>query len=164
MTLSIWRFINIFLLALVSGVFWGTWLSLSRSIASFSPDVFLAIGHRMIGNLGPVMPILMPAGLLTTVPVLFLLYRRRSKTLYPTLLGFALYVVALLVTLVVEVPIDNEIKEWTVSSLPPDWQRLRDRWESYHVVRAVASVAGLALILGAALFDSYSIQERPPRI
>ena len=61
MTLKSWHFINIFLAALVTGVFWGPWLGLSRSIESFSPEVFLAIGQRMIGNLAPVMPILMPA-------------------------------------------------------------------------------------------------------
>jgi hypothetical protein len=43
--------VNILLYALVMGVFWGTWFSLSRSISSIAPDVFLDIGHTMIGNL-----------------------------------------------------------------------------------------------------------------
>ncbi|HEY8130344.1 MAG TPA: hypothetical protein VII12_00515 [Thermoanaerobaculia bacterium] len=70
MSLRVWQFINIFLSALVAGVFWGPWLGLSRSIASFTPETFLAIGQRMIGNLAPVMPILMPAAILSTIPVL----------------------------------------------------------------------------------------------
>jgi uncharacterized membrane protein len=151
-TLEIWQFINIFLSALVTGVFWGSWLGLSRSIASFPPETFLAIGHTMIDNLAPVMPILMPAAMLATLPVLFLLYRRRSKALYPTLAGLALFVIALLITLIVEVPIDNQIKEWTATSLPANWQQLRDRWELFHVIRTWASVAGLALLLTGALF------------
>jgi hypothetical protein len=65
MALKISQFISIFLLALVTGVFWGPWLGLSRSIATFQPEVFLAIGHRMIRNLAPVMPILMPAAMLS---------------------------------------------------------------------------------------------------
>jgi hypothetical protein len=48
--LEIWQFISILLSALVTGVFWGTWLGLSRSIASFTPETFLTIGHAMIGN------------------------------------------------------------------------------------------------------------------
>jgi uncharacterized membrane protein len=151
-TLEIWQFINIFLSALVTGVFWGTWLGLSRSIASLTPETFLTIGHAMIGNLGTVMAILMPAAILATLPVLFLLYRGRSKALYPTLVGLALFVIALLITLIVEVPIDNQIREWTVTSLPANWEQLRDRWELFHVIRTWASVIGLALLIAGALF------------
>jgi len=83
--LEIWQFASILLSALVTGVFWGTWLGLSRSMASLTPETFLTIGHTMIGNLGLIMALLMPAALLATLPVLFLLYRRRSWALYPTL-------------------------------------------------------------------------------
>ena len=150
--LAIWQFISILLSALVTGVFWGTWLGLSRSMASLTPETFLTIGHTMIGNLGTIMAILMPAALLTTLPVLYLLYRRRSGAFYPTLAGLALFVVALLITLLVEVPLDNQFEEWTVTTLPANWQELRDRWEWFHVIRSWVSVAGLALLLAGALF------------
>jgi uncharacterized membrane protein len=163
-TLEIWQFINILLSALMTGVFWGSWLGLSRSIASFTPETFLAIGHAMIGNLAPVMPLLMPAAMLATLPVLYLLYRRRSKAIYPTLAGLALFVVALLITLIVEVPIDNQIKEWTVTSLPANWQQLRDRWEFFHMIRTWASVAGLALLLAGALFMRDNVDVRRPSV
>lgn len=128
--LAIWQFINILLCALVTGVFWGTWLGLSRSIAELKPETFLTIGHTMIGNLGTIMAFLMPAAMLATLPVLYLLYRGRSRALYPTLAGFVLFVIALLITLIVEVPIDNQIAGWTITSLPANWQQLRDRWSS----------------------------------
>src|SRR5215510_1908913 len=131
MFLHLWEFISICLAALVTGVFWGPWLGLSRSIETFPPEVFLSIGHRMIANLAPVMPILMPAAMLSMVPVLFLSYPAQPATFYLTMAGFGLYVVALVVTLAVEVPIDNQIRVWTVSSLPADWPRLRDRWERF---------------------------------
>jgi len=159
--LEIWQFISILLLALVTGVFWGTWLGLSRSMASLTPETFLTIGHAMIGNLGTVMAILMPAAILATLPVLFLLYRRRSRALYPTLIGFALFVIALAVTLIVEVPIDNQIEAWTTASLPANWQQLRDRWELFHVIRTWVSVIGLALlILGALQYRVRSIAKQ----
>jgi hypothetical protein len=81
--LEIWQFISILLSALVTGVFWGTWLGLSCSMASLTPETFLTVGHTMIGNLVLVMALLMPAAILATLPVLFLLYRRRSWALYP---------------------------------------------------------------------------------
>jgi hypothetical protein len=159
--LEIWQFISILLSALVTGVFWGTWLGLSRSMASLTPETFLTIGHTMIANLGTVMAILMPVAILATLPVLFLLYRGRSWALYPTLAGFTLFIIALAVTLIVEVPIDNQIEAWTTASLPANWQQLRDRWELFHVIRTWVSVIGLALlILGALLVDDNAAAER----
>lgn len=150
--LVIWQFVSILLSALVTGVFWGTWLGLSRSIALLPPETFLTVGHTMIRNLGTVMEILMPAAILSIAAVLYLLYRARStKSLYLTLAGFVLFVIALLITLIVEVPIDNQIAEWTAASLPANWQQLRDRWELFHTIRSWVSVIGLALLLGGAL-------------
>jgi hypothetical protein len=63
----------------------------------------------------------------------------------------ALFVIVLLVTLIVEVPIDNQIEAWTVTSLPANWQQLRDRWELFHVIRTWTSVLGLALLIAGAL-------------
>jgi hypothetical protein len=158
--LEIWQFISIFLLTLVTGVFWGSWLGLSRSMTSLSQETFLEVAHAMIGNLGTVMAILMPAAMLATLPVLYLLYRRRSKAFYPTLAGFGLFVVALLITLIVEVPLDLVFERWTATTLPANWQELRSTWEWWHMVRSWASVAGLALMLAGALFRMTTQVER----
>jgi uncharacterized membrane protein len=68
------------------------------------------------------------------------------------LAGLGMYVVARVITLAVEVPIDNRIRTWTVASLPSDWQQQRDRWETFHVIRTLASVAGFALLVAGAVF------------
>jgi hypothetical protein len=72
------QFIHLFLFALVLGVFWGTWFSLSRSITSITPVTFLEVGHLMIANLGTPMSVLMPAALLSAVPVLVMLFSSPS--------------------------------------------------------------------------------------
>src|SRR5437588_11483649 len=126
MTMKIWELISIVLAALASGLFFGPWLALSRSMATFEPEVFLAIVDRMNRNMAPVMTILMPAALLSLVPVLFISYNERPETFYLTLTALALFLVALLVTVLVEVPIVKQIATWTVSTLPDHWQPLRD--------------------------------------
>lgn len=158
--LEIWQFINIILLSLVTAVFWGTWLGLSRSMASLSAETFLEVGHAMIANLGTIMAILMPAALLSTLPVLYLQYRGGSKTFYPTLAGFIFFVVALLITLRVEVPLDYQFAQWTGTTLPGNWTELRDRWEWFHALRSWVAVAGLALTLAGALFWRDGARER----
>ena len=152
MTLKLFELINVVLLILVSGMYWGPWLALTRSIATFEPDVFLAIVQRLNRNMEPLMTVLMPVALLSTLPVLLLSYGNRPATFYLTLLGFLLFVVTLLVTALVEVPIVKQIVTWTASTLPDNWRQLRDRWGAFHYARIVPSLVGLVLILVGAIF------------
>ena len=69
-SLHLMLFVHVFLFALVVGVFWGTWFSLSRSMSAITASTFLEVGHTMIGNLGGPMAVLMPATLVSAVPVL----------------------------------------------------------------------------------------------
>jgi hypothetical protein len=50
MLLKAAQFVSLVLVALVTGVFWGSWLGLSRSIQTFAPGTFLAIGQAMIAT------------------------------------------------------------------------------------------------------------------
>lgn len=147
-------FVHVLLFALVVGVFWGTWFSLSRSMSSITPSTFLEVGHTMIGNLGGPMAVLMPAALLSAGPVLVVLYRlHRRASFFLVLVGAALLVVALVITLSVNVPIDDAIAGWTVATLPSDWMSIRNRWEAYHAARTFISLAGFGSALAAVLWS-----------
>ena len=52
-------FAALFLLALVTGVFWETWFTLTRSIETFSAAEFIHIGKTIIANVAVPMRILM---------------------------------------------------------------------------------------------------------
>jgi len=146
MKLKVLQFFTVMLFALVTGVFWGTWFSLSRSITSISPGTFLEIGHTIINNLAVPMRFLMPGAIVLSVLTMAFM-PRKSTAFYFTLSGTILMIVAMIITLSVNVPIDNQIKVWTVNSLPSNWDQIRDRWESFHAVRTSVSIAGLASIL-----------------
>jgi uncharacterized membrane protein len=148
--LKTWELVSIVLSALVMGVFWGPWVGLTRSVATLGPDAFIAVSHRLNRNLGPLMKVLMPAALLSTVPTL-VISSGRPATFYPSLAGVALFVLALIVTMAVEVPIATRTMAWTIDTLPPNWRQLRDRWASVHTVRVVAGIAGVALLVAGAI-------------
>ena len=150
MKLKLPEFSTIILFALVMGVFWGTWFTLSRSITAFSPQTFLDIGQTAIRNLAVPMRILMPLSLVSSL-ILIALLPKRSAAVALAIAGFLLMICALIVTLTVEVPIDNQIKVWTVATLPADWQAMRDRWEFYHALRTFVSIAALASVTASAL-------------
>jgi uncharacterized membrane protein len=152
MTLKTWQLISIVLSALVAGMFYGPWAALSRSFSTLNPAVFLPIVDRMNKNMAPIMTVLMPASFLSMVPVLVMSYNEHPAAFYLTLAAFALLIVALLVTVLVEVPIVQQIVTWTPSTLPDNWQRLRDRWGRFHIIRIIAGVFGLILLVVAAIF------------
>ena len=149
--LKIGELISIVLSAFAGGMYWGPWLALSRSMRTFKPEVFLDIVDRMNRNMESVMTILAPAALLSIAPVLFLSYNQ-PRTFYMTLAGFALFAVALLVTVLVEVPIVKQMVTSTAATLPGNWQQLRDRWGAFHIVRVVAGIGGLVLLVAGAIF------------
>ena len=151
-TIKTWQLISIVCSALVAGMFHGPWAALSRSMRTFTPEVFLAIVDRMNRNMAPLMTVLMPATLLSIVPVLFLSYRDQRKTFYLNAIALALFIIALLVTVLVEVPIVEKIVTWKVSTLPANWQQLRDRWGKFHLVRVITGLASLVLLVVAAIF------------
>jgi uncharacterized membrane protein len=138
---------TIVLFALVMGVFWGTWFSLSRTMSQLSAETFLAVGHQMIQNLGGPMAILLPLALLSGLVTLALLWRDRGAAAFWWLLaGLLLMVAALVITLAVEVPIDNQIQTWTVATLPGDWRSIQARWELFHTIRTFSSIAAVVAV------------------
>ena len=147
-----WELISIICSALVAGMFYGPWAALSRSMRTFPPEVFLAIVDRMNRNMAPVMTVLMPATVFAMIPVLIGSYGTYPKIFSLYVAAFVLFIVALVVTVLVEVPIVKEIVTWTVDTLPPNWQQLRDRWVRFHIIRVVAGLASLVLLLIAAIF------------
>jgi uncharacterized membrane protein len=138
---------TIVLFALVMGVFWGTWFSLSRTMDQLSAETFIAVGHEMIQNLGTPMAVLLPLALLSALVTLALRWRdRRAPGFWWLLAGFLLMIAALVITLAVEVPIDNQIKAWTAATLPGDWRSTQSRWELFHTVRTFLSIAAVVAV------------------
>jgi uncharacterized membrane protein len=135
---------TIVLFTLVMGVFWGTWFSLSRTMDQLSAETFVAVGHQMIRNLGGPMAILLPFALLSALITLVLVRQDGHTAAFRWLLaGFLLMLAALVVTLAVEVPIDNKIETWTAATLPADWRSIQARWELWHTIRTFLSIAAV---------------------
>ena len=152
MVLKTLELISILIAAFVGGMFWGPWLGLTRSLNTFAPDVLIAIVQRMNRNMSAVMTPMLPIALVAMIPVLIASGMVQSAVFATTLAGFALFLVALLVTMIIEVPIVKQIVTWTVATLPANWQQLRDRWGTFHIIRVVAGIGGLVLLLAGAIF------------
>ena len=137
-------FVTLFLLMLVTGVFWGTWFTLTRSLETFSSDEFTHIGKVIIANVAWPMRILMPATILGMILCLWSYETKRSVPFFQGTISFVLLIIALVITVSILVPMDNQIKEWTSATVPQDWERMRDKWKTFHAIRTFACLGSFA--------------------
>jgi hypothetical protein len=56
--------------------------------------------------------------------------------------------VAILVTVRLEVPMNKMISSWTPGAAPANWAAIRDQWLRNHLVRSIAGVLGFLCALG----------------
>ncbi len=150
----------LFLLMLITGVFWGTWFTLTRSIDDFSAAEFIHIGKVIIANVAVPMSIIMPAGILLMLLSLWLNKDKKSAGFYAGLLSFVLIMTVLLVTLLILVPIDNNIKHWTTATIPQNWEDIRHKWDAFHAVRTFASLASFALFSWSILTNHHNLYNQ----
>lgn len=146
------QFVSIMLYVLVAGVMWGTWLSLARTMTEYDAATFLTDGKHMIENLAVIMAVLIISALVIGSVTVVLLFRNRSRAAaWLAVIGLLLMIAVLVITLAVEVPIDDLIANWTEDTLPVGWQEIRARWSTFHTLRTFLSLGAVAAAVGAAL-------------
>jgi len=147
-------FITLVLLMLVTGVFWGTWFTLTRSLENFSAAEFIHIGKTIIANVAIPMSIIMPAALLFLLLSMWSSFKTNRTVFWLFTISFVLMVITLIITVAVEVPIDNQIKTWTAETIPANWQSLRQTWNEFHTIRTFTSISSFAFYAGGMLKES----------
>ncbi|SDD69193.1 DUF1772 domain-containing protein [Niabella drilacis] len=146
-----WWFCSLILVMLVTGVFWGTWFTLTRSLETFPPDHFIRIGQTIIDNVATPMRILMPATLLLQL-LLCISFWKQRPVFYFFAVSFIFMIISLLITLIVEVPIDNQIRTWTAATIPDSWTALRATWKQFHCFRTLTSILSFVSLAVPVLF------------
>src|SRR5262245_53520232 len=112
-------FVALVLSMLVAGVFWGTWFTLARSIETFSPAEFIHIGRTIIGCVAVPIRVIKAAVIVYTAITAWLYQMKRAVGVFLERAASILIIVTLISTLLVLGPIDNQIRSWTVSKIPP---------------------------------------------
>lgn len=147
------------LLILVTGLFWGTWFALSRTMYHFPAETFILIGKEIIANVAAPMRIILPASILGLLILLIGSRRRKPVYFFCVLISFILFLTALIITVAIEVPIDNQIKTWTATTAPGNWEAIRDHWQKFHTTRTFVSLTGIAFFLIAIMNSDKRIKE-----
>lgn len=151
MHLHLIQFITLLLLVLVTGVFWGPWLALHRSLHVFSKEEFLKITKTLGKNLGRPMQIMMPICITMMGLSLLLFPDKRSTDFFLLAVSFSCLLLTLTVTLITELPIVNKVRQWKVDCVPANWESIRDKWVKFHTLRVFPALLSLALYLAVVL-------------
>lgn len=143
MALKTVRFVNLLLTSLVSGIYVRDLLA-APAVKQLNVSAFTQYQQSH----GPLYMRIVPAlGLAVTVSgATLLMLNRSSRTVRSVyaLIALACNLAQTSITMRRTVPIDREIKEWSLETLPKWWPDLRNRWARNHRQRTLFALAGLS--------------------
>ena len=153
--LTIARFVNLSLVALLAGLLVGVFI-VERALLEVSASVYTAVQKPKHEVFEPIMPVFNTLVIVSGLLVALLLIRDRKTWEFGlTAIGVVCTIALTTTTLLVNVPINSEIiNAWSVKNPPADWAQVRDRWNLFHAIRTVLAVAALLCLLLAAMLPA----------
>ncbi|OGU69440.1 MAG: hypothetical protein A2W30_08605 [Ignavibacteria bacterium RBG_16_36_9] len=155
MTVEIVQFVALVLTALSMSVHFGTWLTERPIRRTQSGALFTEVHQGRDQVAARVMPILGNAAIIFLALGVFLA-REIPAALTLSLAGFVLVLSDMIVTLIVNVPINRKVQSWKPDSPPDEWKGLRDRWEKFHSIRTLLIVLGFICYTASVVFFKFS--------
>ena len=147
---TIARFANLLSGGLYAGLLVAV-LFVEVTLRGVGPDVYTVVEHVKHANLNVLAAATIVPTLASGALLLVLAPEPRRWAFALTLAGLLCAVVALTITLRVNVPINAAQMAWSPQAPPPDWAAIRDRWRLAHTLRTAAAVLGLSCQILAAL-------------
>ncbi len=150
MTLPLIRFISIIFAALLAGTSFGIWLGFNP--VNYSASTYVEQQQNLVHSLNTLMIALVVIATVVTLISAYL--QRKNKSIFVALLfAAALFISCMIITRLGNVPIQTEMLKWTADTLPDNWTMLRDKWWSFHIMRAVVGLMALVLVTWTIVSD-----------
>src|SRR4029077_2278276 len=122
--IHILQFLAIVLTSLSMGIHFGTWLTEAPLRETQSGPLFTEVQQGRDRVAARIMPILGNASIVSVAACVSLV-RAVPVALALSLIGLALIVGDMAVTLICNVPINKKVQSWSVAAPPPEWAELR---------------------------------------
>jgi uncharacterized membrane protein len=149
------RYLAVLSAGLTAGILFGDRMGATFARRELSPSSFVSFQQTLHQHFVPMMPILMIVAILASSAWLIL---NRSRVRSDGFAFLALAVLAnvgvLVLTRLVNVPINHELMSWDAAAPPADVMAIWARWEQAHTLRTGFALLGFALELLA--FQSLS--------
>ena len=102
--------------------------------------------------LGVVMSIWYPVTFLLALAVTFVAHTTRGTAWWLALASTVLYALISVYSLLLPVPINNQVARWQPDTVPANWRDLRRRWDLLHNIRVVFLVIALILLVASCVY------------
>lgn len=152
MALNLFRFLQLLTAGLYTGLLFADRIGVTPVRPQLPASAFVLYQQQLHIRFAILMPILLVVSLLSGLVSLFLLRRdyRNKPFIFTTLATLAtLFVIVL--TRLVNVPINEALMTWQVSSPPANVMELWAPWEQAHTVRTIVSLLGFSSLILAGL-------------
>ncbi len=144
--LSAIRVVAVLCSGLMAGLLFGDWLGPAFARSAMSVSSFVEFQQIVHINYLLTLPALSTIALATPILWLVLLRNRRDSGEFKILLAATLAIaIGFAITLVLNVPVNNQLETWNAASPPGNAREIWSTWEKAHVVRTVFWVVGFFL-------------------
>ncbi len=151
MLLTISRFLQLLLTGLYTGLLFADRIGVTPIRPKLPPAAFVLYQQELHLKFGKLMPVLLAGSLLAGIVSLVLTRREfQSKAFLLTLLATICTVCVIIMTRLINVPINETLMTWQVASPPENVMQLWAPWEGSHTIRTVIAVLGFASLAYAA--------------
>ncbi|MFE6487320.1 anthrone oxygenase family protein [Streptomyces sp. NPDC057757] len=148
-----------------SGVFAGflvAVLVLESSLRRFDRHTYTQVRHAELDSLDRLAAVTLLPALIATASLLAVTYRARRRPRWSTLTALVLLVGILVLTLVVNLPINADQLDWNAQAPPADWATVRDHWQIAHGVRTAAAVLAFGALIADATATPHGTRRTTP--
>jgi hypothetical protein len=145
MLLNIARFFQLLLVGLYTGLLFGDRIGVTPIRPKLPAAAFVLFQQELHLRFGKLMPVLLVGSFLAGVISLVLLRRNyQSRDFIFTTIATLCTVFVVILTRLINVPINETLMTWQVSSPPENVMQLWAPWEGSHTIRTVIAVFGFA--------------------
>ena len=121
-------------------------------ISRLEDAVHIEVAQPLAKVLGTVMSFWYPVTFLLALAVTFVAHTARTTPWWLALASAVLLALISLYSLLLSVPINNQVARWRPDTVPANWRDLRRRWDLLHAIRVVFLVIALILLVASCVY------------
>jgi len=152
MLLNLFRFLQLLATGLYTGLLFADRIGVTPIRPQLPASAFVLYQQQLHTRFGVLMPILLGTSLLSGLISLLLLRRDyRSKNFVFTAIATLATLFVIVLTRAVNVPVNEALMTWQLSSPPSNVIELWSPWEKAHTIRTIVSLLGFSSLLLAVI-------------
>ena len=147
MLLTITRFLQLVFMGLYTGILFGDRVGVTPIRPKMPAASFVLYQQQLHLVFGKLMPVLLFGSLLAGIVSLVLQRRNyRNMEYLLTVIAILCNAAVMILTVLINVPVNQTLMTWQVSTPPENVMQLWAPWEGSHTIRTVIAVLGFAAL------------------